>query len=554
MKFKSYTLLFTILYFNAYPQQPQSFLEQLLSDKVEYGLTITPDKNTIYFVKTDSFYVTKPKAIYKSVKSNGVWSRPIIASFSTHDSDSSPFVSPDGKKLFFTSRRPVNGKQANGSNIWYVDLANGNEGEPKFLKEVNSETSDYSPTTDKSGNLYFGSYRDGGLGSGDLWWSEFKNGVYQKPQNLGSKVNSKFGEWGSCISPDGMFLIFENSGKANNLSPAGDLYISHKFNGEWQEPFHFDEKINSIGSDLTPKIHDDILYFASNRPKNNINNCNNVDLYIISVSKLLDNFNNNNWSKTQCGFEFKVGNGITFLPDTDIIVISKPTGELDKLNKNQYSIFKLSFNENGSHSESKLDILSSEYTDYHPVISPDGKYLAFNSTRPNATSKVENGKTNIWISTIENGSIQTPNYVETINSDFNDSYPSFTIDNRIYFNSDRPGGKGNMDIYVSDLINGQWQKPMLIEELNSVHSENDLVVDPEERFIIFNRYISKTNEIDLFISYNTNGEWSTPSEIKSINKPNVWELTPTLSLNGEYLYLEINGEIKCYPTRKFLKK
>ncbi|MCB0463942.1 MAG: PD40 domain-containing protein, partial [Flavobacteriaceae bacterium] len=134
MKFKSYTLLFTILYFNAYPQQPQSFLEQLLSDKVEYSLTITPDKNTIYFVKTDSFYVSKPKAIYKSVKSNGVWSQPMKASFSTHDSDSSPFVTPDGKRLFFTSRRSVNGKQPVGSNIWYVDLVNGKEGEPTFLK------------------------------------------------------------------------------------------------------------------------------------------------------------------------------------------------------------------------------------------------------------------------------------------------------------------------------------------------------------------------------------------------------------------------------------
>ena len=103
-----------------------------------------------------------------------------------------------------------------------------------------------------------------------------------------------------------------------------------------------------------------------------------------------------------------------------------------------------------------------------------------------------------------------------------------------------------MDIYVSEYKNGNWQTPNLVPELNSEHSENDLVVDPDERFIILNRYITDSKEIDLFISYNENGKWSEPKPMDSINKPNVWELTPTLSLDGKTLFLEVNGKVECY--------
>ena len=271
-------------------QTPELIFEELSSNLVEYGLTITPDQKTSYFVKTDSFYVSKPKTIYKSQLNKGHWSTPEIASFSGNYSDSSPFVSPDGKKLFFTSRRPVDGKAVNSGNIWYVDLKDGKEGEPVYLLAVNSDKSEYSPSVDLQGNLYFGSYRDGGSGWGDLWWSAFEDGNYQAPKNLGGTINTAEGEWGSCISPDGTYLVFENSGNEQNLSVSGDLYISYKQNGQWLSPVHFPFPLNSYGSDLTPKIHGEYLYFASNRDKNDPEgiNINDVNLYRLPLQALPD--------------------------------------------------------------------------------------------------------------------------------------------------------------------------------------------------------------------------------------------------------------------------
>lgn len=260
------------------------------SDKVEYSFTLTPDQELVFFVKRDSFYNNSPSTIYYSQKREGQWTVPGIAPFSGQYSDSSPFVSPAGDKLYFSSRRPQTGtKPLDQSDLWYVSIEDGKFGTPVCLTAVNSEKSEYSPSVDAQGNLYFGSYRDGGEGWGDIWIARFEQGEYQKPENLGPAINSKHGEWGSCIAPDGSFLIFEASGQAINLSGAGDLYISYFLDGKWQKPIHFDEPINSMGSDLTPKIHGDQFYFASNRHEDIkvMMNNNNVDIYQLPLEVLL---------------------------------------------------------------------------------------------------------------------------------------------------------------------------------------------------------------------------------------------------------------------------
>jgi len=47
---------------------------------------------------------------------NGVWQQPEIAPFSNLDHNADPFISPDGKKLFFWSNGPQNGN----SDVYWV--------------------------------------------------------------------------------------------------------------------------------------------------------------------------------------------------------------------------------------------------------------------------------------------------------------------------------------------------------------------------------------------------------------------------------------------------
>jgi outer membrane protein OmpA-like peptidoglycan-associated protein len=52
------------------------------------------------------------------------------------------------------------------------------------------------------------------------------------------------------------------------------------------------------------------------------------------------------------------------------------------------------------------------------------------------------------------------------------AHPAYDIiKNRIYFTSDRAGGKGDNDIYYSALLNGEWQEPVNVEIVNTENDE-----------------------------------------------------------------------------------
>ena len=263
--------------------------ESIQSPKTEYSLTFTPDEQTLFFVRRDSFFVPAQGTIYQSRKVEGAWTEPVPAAFSGTFHDSSPFVSPDGKKLFFTSSRPVGGDSISQPNIWVVELAKSVPGKPVFLSKISSGKGEYGPTVDQEGNLYFGSYREGGFGWGDLWMARWNGTGYDPPENLGPAINTEGGEWDGCIAPDGSYLVFEASGREENLSESGDLFLSFQTDTGWTTAFHFPAPINSTGSDLTPKIHGDWLYFGSNRHPNPevVQRNHNVDLYRISLEELV---------------------------------------------------------------------------------------------------------------------------------------------------------------------------------------------------------------------------------------------------------------------------
>ena len=165
------------------------------------------------------------------------WSEPQVAFFSGKHDDGDPFISPDGRSLLLTSSRPdANGKSS--QDIWKISrMEDGSWGKPYRLPEpINSSGREYSPRMDHAQNLYFASDREGGFGQGDLYISEFKEGRYLAPANMGPVINEKSGEWNLEISDDGNILIFEASGRPQNLSSYGDLYISFRKGRQWSHP------------------------------------------------------------------------------------------------------------------------------------------------------------------------------------------------------------------------------------------------------------------------------------------------------------------------------
>jgi len=245
-----------------------------------------------------------------------------------------------------------------------------------------------------------------------------------------------------------------------------------------------------------------------------------------------------------CLTSISIGNGLSFHPAESLLLTSAPTGLKDKNGKTLYRIFSYTY-QDGVWTDKKEVPFSSRHTDYHPVFSPDGTSVFFNSTRPVPGSDTASAKVNIWEVAYKNGQWGEAEYLEGINTTEHDSYPSTAKNGRLYFNSSRPGGRGEMDFYATSFRDGQWSPPKPLTPLNTEHSENDLVVHPQEKFIIFNRYHMTEKTLDLWISFRENGEWQPPELLDQVNQDDQWELTPTLSPDGRYFYYEKNGEIIC---------
>lgn len=224
-----------------------------------YRPTFTPDGRTVYYtMEAGDDYV-----ILVSHFRNGRWMQPEIAPFSGKYSDAEPFLAPDGAKLFFASRRPIEGeKPKKDYDLWTVErLANDRWGAPQHLDgAINTDAHELYPAVTKDGTLYFSRFAPGGI-----WRSRNINGRYEPAEKLGAPINADLKEAGAYVSPDNDVMIFE----AKNPKGLGgtDFYISYKMNGTWSTPSNLGPPINSSAEETCAMLSPDgrYLFFTSNR-------------------------------------------------------------------------------------------------------------------------------------------------------------------------------------------------------------------------------------------------------------------------------------------------
>ncbi len=119
----------------------------------------------------------------------------------------------------------------------------------------------------------------------------------------------------------------------------------------------------------------------------------------------------------------------------------------------------------------------------HPSISADGQTLYFSSDRPGGY-----GGTDLWLTRRVNGSWTEPvSLGPVVNSTANDGEPSISPDGAtLYFSSDRPGGLGSTDLWVTHLVNGAWSEPRnLGPEVNSSGADREPEVAKNGRTLFF---------------------------------------------------------------------
>lgn len=228
------------------------------------SLAFSPDGNEVYWAPMIEIpgEAYSRGGIWYMKRVNNRWTAPEPAPFSaTYDgNDGESFFSPDGKRLYFNSDRP-NPLQNNGKkeNIWFVERTENGWSEPVPVDQViNQMSMHWQFSVDKEGSIYFASDNSGGLGMQDIYCSKLISGKYQKPENLGDRINSDKGDMTPYISPDGDYLIF-----CREL----ELYISFKDeDGNWSEAKSLGAPVNT-GFELCPIVTPDgeYLIFLSGR-------------------------------------------------------------------------------------------------------------------------------------------------------------------------------------------------------------------------------------------------------------------------------------------------
>ena len=147
-------------------------------------------------------------------------------------------------------------------------------------------------------------------------------------------------------------------------------------------------------------------------------------------------------------------------------------------------------------------------------LTADGRTLWFTA----CNRRDGQGMCDLYYSTWEEGKWSTPvNAGNLINSRYSEKHPAISVDGRrLYFTSNRPGGKGSYDIWLSERRADGWSKPVnLGDSVNTSGLEQSPFIHPDQRTL----YFSSTGwpgmgQGDLFLSrLSAEGEWSLPENL-----------------------------------------
>ena len=180
---------------------------------------VSPDGKELFFISTRPKPGAPPNApannmdIWVADRNGQGWNEPHwLDNVNSDAKEGSPSVDRDGTLYFFSNR----GNSENSNSIYCATHVNGKYSTPQRLPaEVNSGISDTSPFISPDGKtLLFYSSRPGGYGKGDLYVSFKKHGAWTPAINLGASVNTADSEYNPTVSPDGNYLYF---GRSRNI-------------------------------------------------------------------------------------------------------------------------------------------------------------------------------------------------------------------------------------------------------------------------------------------------------------------------------------------------
>jgi outer membrane protein OmpA-like peptidoglycan-associated protein len=222
---------------------------QINSTYDDYSPLITADGSTMIFTsnrKAPNEVVKRGSTvnyedIYITKFHNDNWAIPekISPSINIPYHDAAASISPDGRTLILYYEE--------GAGDLYVSYFDGVEWSPAkpLNKNINTTYWETSGCISADGQkLFFTSNRPGGKGELDIYMAQLStNGDWGKAVNLGSTINTHGNEDSPFIHPDGKTLYFASDGHVG--MGEHDIFKSEFIDGKWQKPVNIGYPINT---------------------------------------------------------------------------------------------------------------------------------------------------------------------------------------------------------------------------------------------------------------------------------------------------------------------
>lgn len=231
----------------------------------EFSCTFSPEGDEMFFTRRIPGK-TGNRIMYMNVK-KGRWTRPRPAPFFYDTFEFEPNFSPDGKKVFYGSRRPLPGQTEpnQDTGIWIAEKGASGWGPPYPIGSPVSEANPMFLTATHDGTIYY----TGNVGRG-IYRSRFKNGRYTQPERLPDEVNFIDNAGHPYIAPDESYVIFDGYGGPGSQGST-DLYVSFRGkNDTWSRAVNMGPQVNSKENEICATVSFDgkYLFYLSTRNGN----------------------------------------------------------------------------------------------------------------------------------------------------------------------------------------------------------------------------------------------------------------------------------------------
>ncbi|MDY0089839.1 MAG: OmpA family protein [Flavobacteriaceae bacterium] len=189
-------------------QNIKPFPEVINSKTHESSAVFSQDGTMMYFNRTNEERVLVGEEMIATVKMfqaefiDGEWTNIEELPFSSDQySTVHPALSPDEKRLYFSSDRPGG---FGSFDLYYVDIAeDGSYSEPVNLgNSINTKHREQFPFISEDGTLYFASDGHEGLGGLDIFMSRNYDDKFAKPINLGETINTGMDDFGFIVKEE----------------------------------------------------------------------------------------------------------------------------------------------------------------------------------------------------------------------------------------------------------------------------------------------------------------------------------------------------------------